>query len=121
MEFLFCLVTYGNNFNNTFVSCVSFQPWTSRLQQREQQLVLLIHNATVEMTHKSLLYLLTMTIIYRDRRDQLRLGVDRACSDLVPSLTVNMPTLRFVPGCLREGAEDVSVRTVLPDRYVVGK
>ena len=60
-------------------------------------------------------------MFYRDRRDQLRLGLDRMCTDFTPALTYNRPTLHFIPVCISEGSEDVALRTFIPDRFVVGK
>ena len=60
-------------------------------------------------------------MLYRDRRDQLRLGLDRMCTDFTPALTYNRPTLHFIPVCISEGSEDVALRTFIPDRFVVGK
>ncbi|XP_067947481.1 uncharacterized protein [Watersipora subatra] len=57
--------------------------------------------------------------INRDTRDQLRLGMDRVCMELSPPLTANVPTLYFTPICCPEGAMDASLRTFIPDRFVV--
>jgi len=59
--------------------------------------------------------------MYREKRDQLRLGLDRICQDIQPALTCNMPTLYFIPICYPDEADDDALRCYIPNRYVVGK